>query len=223
MLDPIPIPANNHNYFISENGKIIEKNNFKDFSERSGYLWNKKIDYFPLFGVIGNNWYPLINEYEEEDELFGSFNDDKELSDKFNYFKENSLESNTNNFINFIEKNYPESYENLKDEINISELEPDDNLFKKIYKKMKNNKSLNILKRFKNKESSSFIFSKFANLIFEKTEETINSIKTYFPDPIKSEILIDLNSISSNLENEEDIFINDSDINTLFSFSNISN
>ena len=37
-----PIPANNHIYFISENGKIIEKNNFKDFSERSGYLWNKK-------------------------------------------------------------------------------------------------------------------------------------------------------------------------------------
>ena len=46
MLDPIPIPANNHNYFISENGKIIEKNNFKDFSERSGYLWNKKKNIF---------------------------------------------------------------------------------------------------------------------------------------------------------------------------------
>lgn len=77
---------------------------------------------------------------------------------------------------------------------------------------MKNNKSLDILKRFKNIESSSFSFSKFANLIYEKTEETINSIKTYFPDSIKSEILSDLNSISSNLENEEDIFI-DSDIN----------
>jgi hypothetical protein len=57
------------------------------------------------------------------------------------------------------------------------------------------------------------ITSKFANIIYEKTEETINSIKTYFPDSIKSEILNDLNSISSNLENEEDIFINDSDIN----------
>lgn len=40
-----PILANNHIYFISENGKIIEKNNFKDFSERSRYLWNKKIVY----------------------------------------------------------------------------------------------------------------------------------------------------------------------------------
>ena len=78
---------------------------------------------------------------------------------------------------------------------------------------MKNNRSLDILKRFRNIESSSFSFSKFANLIYEKTEETINSIKTYFPDSIKSEILSDLNSISSNLENEEDIFINDSDIN----------
>ena len=79
---------------------------------------------------------------------------------------------------------------------------------------MKNNKSLDILKRFKNIESSSFSFSKFVNLIYEKTEETINSIKTYFPDSIKSEILNDLNSISSNLENEEDIFIiNDNDIN----------
>ena len=180
MLDPIPIPANNHNYFISENGKIIEKNNFKDFSERSGYLWNKKIDYFPLFGVIGNNWYPLINEYEEKDELFGSFNDDKELSDKFNYFKENSLESYTNNFINFIEKNYPESYENLKDEINISELEPDDDWFKKINEEMKNNKSLDILKRFRNIESSSFSFSKFANLIYEKLRKLLIQLKHIF-------------------------------------------
>lgn len=127
--------------------------------------------------------------------------------------KKNSLESYTNYFINFIEKNYPESYKNLKDEINFSELEPDDDWFKKIYEGMKNNKSLDILKRFRNIESSSFSFSKFANLIYEKTEETINSIKSYFPDSIKSEILSDLNSISSNLENEEDIFINDSDIN----------
>jgi len=208
-----PIPPNNHIYFISENGKITEKNNFKDFSERSGYLWNKKIDYFPLFGVIDNIWYPLINEYEDEDELFGTFNDDKELLDKFNYFKENSLESYRTNFKNFIEKNYPETYENLKDEINLSDLESDDDKFRKIYEEIKRNKSLDILKRFRNIESNSFSFSKFANLIYEKTEETINSIKIYFPYSIKSKILNDLNSISLNLESEEDILINDSDIN----------
>lgn len=45
---------------------------------------------------------------------------------------------------------------------------------------MKNNKSLDILKRFRNIESSSFSFSKFANLIYEKLRKLLIQLKHIF-------------------------------------------
>lgn len=78
-----PIPLNNTIFFISENGEITKSNNFQDFSIRSGLLWMKKVDHFPLFGICEDKWIPLISEYEEEIELFGIFNNINELINNF--------------------------------------------------------------------------------------------------------------------------------------------
>ena len=67
-----PVPENNIIYYISDDGKIIkrETNTFENYSESSWFFWISKSNYYPLFGMCENQWYPLISEYEDEKLLF---------------------------------------------------------------------------------------------------------------------------------------------------------
>jgi hypothetical protein len=67
---------------------------------------------------------------------------------------------------------------------------------------MNENKTLNILKRFTNKVKNninSFNFSYLAYLIFEKTEDTLNSFISFFPETITNKISGKINYILNNL------------------------
>ena len=46
------------------------KNTFENYSERGGFLWVSKNNYFPIIVVCENKWYPLISDYEDEKMLF---------------------------------------------------------------------------------------------------------------------------------------------------------
>ena len=137
-----------------------------------------------------DKWYPLICEYEEEKELFGIFNNYDELNDKYNSFKSFGNSIYLYNFITYIQKYYPQSYKNLQfDEIIIETLEINDYL-NNLYEEINKNRIIDILMRFSNLQSDSFSFAKFANIIIEKTEQTIKSINNTFPPFIKDKIKV---------------------------------
>ena len=175
-----PNPPNNFIYFISENGEIDKKQN--TFEKISGFFY--KSYQFPLFGICKNEWYPLIPNYENENELFYTFEDYKSFL--------NLYISNINDLSKFkkvIEKNFPHSFQKIiKKDINFFENNKEI-MLKSLFQILSENKILDVLKRFeKMKSTNSFSFSYIAFLIFEKTEQTIKSIKKYFPISIKSKI-----------------------------------
>ena len=175
-----PNPPNNFIYFISENGEIDKKQN--TFEKISGFFY--KSYQFPLFGICKNEWYPLIPNYENENELFYTFEDYKSF---LNIYM--SEISDLSKFKKVIEKNFPYSFQIIiKKGINFFENNKEI-MLKSLFQILSENKILDVLKRFeKMKSTNSFSFSYFAFLIFEKTEQTIKSIKQYFPKSIKSKI-----------------------------------
>ena len=206
-----PIPSNNNIYFISDSGEIEQKDNFEINS--SGFF--SKSYQFPLFGTCGEEWYPLISEYESKNDLFCIHNKES-LSKVYNstVFKNPGYYSyyghiytyippsiDSSEFKKYIEKYYPHSYLELKKE-NI--FDQNKNLvIQTILEKIKKNKTLDVLKRFeKIKPQNNFSFSFLAYLIFEKPETTISNIKKFFPPEVKKifEVEIDyiLNNIKSN-------------------------
>ena len=97
--------------------------------------------------------------------------------------------SDLSKFKKVIEKNFPYSFQIIiKKGINFFENNKEI-MLKSLFQILSENKILDVLKRFeKMKFTNSFSFSYFAFLIFEKTEQTIKSIKQYFPKSIKSKI-----------------------------------
>ena len=184
-------------------------------------------------------WYPLLTEYENEKDLFiieeYTFNSLQKKYNSFKYYQKNSYNNysyscysynynynynnhgsysiNEEDFYEFLNKYYPYTYEVLKSENKLKRgKEKLNNYLKNIVKKMDENKTLNILKSFKNRVKNninSFNFTYLAYLIFEKTEDTLNSFISYFPDSIISQINDKIKYILDNLpygKNNPDLF-----------------
>ena len=205
-----PNPSNNIIYFISDNGDIEKKNSFEIIS--SGYI--SKSYQYPLFGICDEKWYPLLTEYENQNDLFYTFDNIELLSNFYSsnvykypgytssfYVKEPYVDSTK--FKNFIEKYYPYSFSELKKEKKdyIFDCLNENLVIQTIFEKIKKNKTLDILKRFeKIKPSNNFSFSFLAYLIFEKTETTLNSIKNCFPQEIKHIFEDEINYILAHIK-----------------------
>ena len=192
-----PIPKDNIIFFISDFGEITqEKSNFQPIKEGYIFLFTK----FPFFGSFGNNWYPLIPNYEDEKELFGTFDDFRSLEEKY-YSSLNNGEEN--NFMRFIEKYYPYSYDSLRYERFNSMGNMGKEFLLVLYQKMKENKIIDNLKRFQKIKSKSFSFAYLASLISEKPENILKYIKLYFPNSIKSKLIDELEYVLNNLNNRD--------------------
>ena len=191
-----PVPPDNKILFISQDGKITEEStHFQDYSYRSGFLWHNKTYNYPLLGKFGNEWYPLIIEYEKEEELFNiehNYDSLKQIYSSSSYYY---------SFHDYLCKNYPQTYEELDKEHKLYYFKGENfnNYLNNIIKKMNKNKTLDILKRFTNKKCDSFNFSYLAYLIFEKTENTLNSFQLFLPDSIKVQLYEKINYILINL------------------------
>ncbi len=109
-------------------------------------------------------------------------------------------------FLQYINKNYKETYEELDKENKkyISSCRDKQDWLGQLFEKMKKNYVLDILKRFENIKKTSFSFAFFAYLIFEKTETTLKSIKLYFPNDILSIINEELEFILDNIHSQGD-------------------
>ena len=192
-----PIPKDNTICFISDYGEITQETS--NFQPIFFFIFRR----YPIFGSFGNNWYPLIPYYEDEKVLFGTYDNFKSLEEKY-YSSLNNY--NDTNFMIFIEKNYPYTYDCLRKERikfmgkNKKEFLP------YLYQKMKENKILDFFKRLENMKSRTFSFSFLANLIIEKPENILKYIKLYFPESIKSLVIEDLEYVLNNLNN---IYIGD--------------
>jgi len=190
-----PIPKDNTIYFVSDFGEITqEKSNFQPIYSIYSFFFRK----YPIFGNFGNNWYPLIPYYEDEKVLFGTIDNFKLLEEKY-YSSLNNDEDN--NFMIFIEKNYPYSYDCLRKERIKFLGKNEKELLQYLYQKMNENKILDFLKRLENIKSRTFSFSYLANLIVEKPENILKYFKLYFPDSIKSLIIEDLEYVLNNSNN----------------------
>ena len=230
-----PNPENNKIIFVSQEGKMIEeKTKFQDYSYRSGFFWKNKTNNYALIGICGKEWYPLIVDYEKEVDLFNIYRYDfKSLKHKYNSFKtykdydeyyyynynyynnnynNNTYEINEDEFVEFLQNNYPYTYEVLKKESHLKKKwnESSDAYLKYVVKKMELSTTLDILKRFSNiKNKNSFSFSFLAYLIFEKTEDMINSFNFFFPDSIKAILKEKIDYILNNIpfgKNDPDKF-----------------
>ena len=209
MLEPIP--ENNEIYFIDNNGNIKNNESFKSYTYREGLFWINKVINYSLFGVCNTEWYPLILEFEDYDTLFKTFSNKKELNDyankynNYNYYHNNYYQYfDSNGFIESLKNRCPSTYEKIK------------NLFKKynqnvdsfvnqIYEIMKKEEILDICKRFeKIKKNDKFSFAFFAYLIFEKTKSTLNSLLSFLPNIIKSQISEEIKYLLSYIELDND-------------------
>jgi len=153
-----PIPKDNTVFFISDYGEITqEKSNFQPIY---GFFLRK----YPIFGSFGKNWYPLIPYYEDKEVLFAAFDNFKSLEEKY-YSSLNKGEDN--NFMIFIEKNYPYSYDCLRKEGIIFFGKNGKGLLENLYQIINKNKILDFLKRLENIKSSSrsFSFSIYLSLL----------------------------------------------------------
>ena len=203
ILDPTP--KNNKIFFIDNNG-IIKNNdeNFQNYSYRGGFLWINKIKNYSLFGICQNEWYPLIIEYEDYNELFGTFSSKNELKNfykKYNYY----YTYDDYAFINYLQKMYPSTYSKMKSKYTFRKNgQSIDNYSNDIFEIMKKERTLDILKRFENKKNDyKFTFSYFAYLIFEKTKNTLNSFISFLPEEIKKQISNEINYILKYIDAEK--------------------
>jgi len=202
ILEPNP-KHNNIIYFISDSGEINKKVNANKVFP---FLKLK----YPLFGSFGKDWYPLIPNYEDEKELFETFENFNSLVEQFirasnlnymNFYYNYNNYYNSDGFIKFLEKYYPYSYNCIKTENKLNMGNNEKEWLQYLYNKIQKNKILDILKRFKNIKSNSFSFSYLANLIFEKPENTLKNFKLYFPEYIKFFIIEDLEYVLDNIKN----------------------
>ena len=145
-----------------------------------------------------------------------------ELNHKYNSFKSFGNSIYLYNFIIYIQKYYPQSYKNLQfDEIIIETLEINDYL-NNLYEEINKNRIIDILIRLSNLQSDSFSFAKFANIIIEKTEQTIKSIKNTFPPFIKDKIKEDLDILLNSQNNNNNLNdLNKSKYNLIFNLYQI--
>ena len=194
ILDRAPI--NNKIYFIDNNGNIKTNENFKNYSYRGGLFWLNEIKNFSLFGMCKNKWYPLIIEYEDYNELFGTFSSKYELG---NFYKNKNYFSAHDDvgFLRHLEKMYPSTYSKMKSKFTLRKTgQSIDNYSNDIFEIMKKERTLDVLKRFeKIKKDDKFTFSYLAYLIFEKTKDTLNSFNSFLPEEIKSQISFEINDI----------------------------
>ena len=210
-----PIPKNNKIFFINNNGNIEQQDdNFQSYSYRDWkYLGLNKVNSFPLFGICKNEWYPLIVEYEEPDELFGTHLNIDSLNNKYQTFKYYYTYKNNKRhyyyidewkFLQYLEKCYPETYSKMTFR-NRQNNQSHDDYLNYIFNIMEKENTLDVLKRFKNlkKNDNSFSFSYFAYLIFEKTKETLNSLVSFLPEIVKKDISIEINYILSHIDFEK--------------------
>ena len=179
-------------------------NDFHDYYQRkfSEWLWLKKSYSYGLFGICNDKWYPLIVEYEDSNDLFGVIDNSKSLMNKYNSFLYKKVGDDTP-FINYMKLNYYETYEQLKYEKRLIKrpYEKINDYINNIFNKIQKNQILDVLKRFKimKKQKKSFSFSFLAYLIFEETENTLNSFISNFPEEVKCLISNEIYYILNNL------------------------
>jgi len=200
ILEPVP-EDNNIIYYISNIGEITKKNSIDNRNKIFPFF--EKSEY-PFFGIFGKNWYPLIPYYEDEKELFEIVEDFKSLEKQFktiSYLNYQNYNYYNNDIFKFLEIYYPYSYNCIKTENKLLKGNKKKEWLQNLCKKIKENKILDVLKRFENIKSNSFSFSYLVNLIFEKPENTLKNFKLYFPESIKSKINQDLEYVLDNLNN----------------------
>ena len=200
ILEPVP-EDNNIIYYISNIGEITKKNSIDNRNKIFPFF--EKSEY-PFFGIFGKNWYPLIPYYEDEKELFEIVEDFKSLEKQFktiSYLNYQNYNYYNNDIFKFLEIYYPYSYNCIKTENKLLKGNKKKEWLQNLCKKIKENKILDVLKRFENIKSNSFSFSYLVNLIFEKPENTLKNFKLYFPESIKSKINQDLEYVLENLNN----------------------
>ena len=165
-------------------------------------MWLNKVNNFPFFGICKNEWYPLIIEYEEFNELFGTLSDINSLKKAYYTFNKhfNNNYIGENDFVQYLKKIYPETFSKMK-YIYRRENQKLEEYLRYIFDIMKKEKTLDVLKRFNNIRKNKFTFSYFAYLIFEKTKETLNSLVSFLPDIIKNELSNEINYILNNIDN----------------------
>ena len=177
------IPKNNKIYSISREGEIFEQENFDNNN-------------YAIFGIRGNEWYPLI-DYKKENDLFNVISD-------YDYFKKTLKKQK--DFKQYLKLNFPETYKILK--IKDKDKESISHDYKKIFNNIQEN-VLNILERLKDKlnksSSSSLDFSYLAYKIFKKPEVTLKSLKSYLPKSIKDLLKDEIDSILKENNNSSKI------------------
>ena len=199
-----PIPQNEERYFITQEGEIsLVTDKEEDYYKRNGFLWLNKTYYYPLLCICGNQWYPLIAEYEED--LFETQENIESL--------ERQYHSGYNGFKDYLSKYYSKTYDK-KYLIENQNIYNKQKFLSNILEEMKKNKVLDTLHRFEKFKKDYFSFSYLAFLIFEKTEKTLNSFKNYFPESIKSSIKKEIDDI---------LFLNNKLYSKYYNYNNYNN
>ena len=96
-----------------------KENNFRKISIKEGYFWKKETTYYPLFGKCEDEWYPLINQYDNKNEFFNTFNDFNSLWNFYNSYEFKYKHNPHYSFLHYIEKYYEESYNKLNKQKNL--------------------------------------------------------------------------------------------------------
>ena len=102
-------------YWISQNGKIklLDKKVDKNYYERYWIIFQEK--YYPLLGIRGNEWYPLIDEDEDEEQLFYVHDNYDSIQKKYNTYltSSNNVMNDSSKFLNYLEIYYNKTYMDL--------------------------------------------------------------------------------------------------------------
>jgi len=165
----------------------------------------------PILVVINDEWYPLIVDYGDENDIFININ----LSYIDALFQKKRRE-----YEKTLKNNFPNSFEEIKKLLEYKyDYRSDWNFFKQEVEKIMNkNKEKDIINRIlnkypQNKNVSSFI--SFAQIIIKNTKTIVNQIKKYFPSSINIQIKNEISFLEEHYNNNNKYYGNGQDKNII--------
>ena len=165
----------------------------------------------PILVVINDEWYPLIVDYGDENDIFININ----LSYIDALFQKKRRE-----YEKTLKNNFPNSFEEIKKLLEYKyDYRSDWNFFKQEVEKIMNkNKEKDIIDRIlnkypQNKNVSSFI--SFAQIIIKNTKTIVNQIKKYFPSSINIQIKNEISFLEEHYNNNNKYYGNGQDKNII--------
>ena len=215
------IPNNNYICFISDSGDSFQRkcNKREDFQfnkdRKENILFWKEKNNYPLFGICGNNWYPIISYYENTNILFGTFDKISNIVGRkkrelkpfsFSFFVQIIIDNIKNETIlDSLYSNLPDSIKSIINKELLIEFKNSNSKEKKI------EISLNILekiyysfiKKIKEIKRNGNIIN-FSDIPLDKIKNQIEKLYNnfYCYDPLKEEQNINNDNSNNNLINK---------------------